>query len=135
MYRYIHKVQYYETDKMQITHHSNYIRFMEEARIGFLDACGYSYAHFEEEGVISPVVSVSCDFKKKTTFSDVIEIEVRVGLVKPARFVLVYTMYVKGEVVCTADSEHCFVRKDGSIVNIKKEYPEFFAILNSESEE
>ena len=31
MYRHI--VQYYETDKMGITHHSNYIRWMEEARI------------------------------------------------------------------------------------------------------
>lgn len=28
---YIHKVKYYECDKMGITHHSNYIRFMEEA--------------------------------------------------------------------------------------------------------
>ena len=27
---YIHTVKYYETDKMGITHHSNYIRFMEE---------------------------------------------------------------------------------------------------------
>ena len=31
MYSYKHKVKYYETDKMGITHHSNYIRFMEEA--------------------------------------------------------------------------------------------------------
>jgi acyl-CoA thioester hydrolase len=30
---YMHIVQYYETDKMGITHHSNYIRWMEEARI------------------------------------------------------------------------------------------------------
>lgn len=29
---YKHKVQYYETDKMGITHHSNYIRWMEEER-------------------------------------------------------------------------------------------------------
>lgn len=28
---YQHIVQYYETDKMGITHHSNYIRWMEEA--------------------------------------------------------------------------------------------------------
>ena len=33
---YIHTVQYYETDKMGITHHSNYIRWMEEARVDFL---------------------------------------------------------------------------------------------------
>ena len=30
---YLHKVQYYETDKMGIAHHSNYIRWMEEARL------------------------------------------------------------------------------------------------------
>lgn len=28
-----HRVQYYETDRMGVTHHSNYIRFMEEARV------------------------------------------------------------------------------------------------------
>ena len=26
-------VQYYETDRMQIVHHSNYIRWMEEIRV------------------------------------------------------------------------------------------------------
>ena len=39
---YRHKVQYYETDKMGITHHSNYIRWMEEARIWFLSEIGFS---------------------------------------------------------------------------------------------
>lgn len=33
---YIHRVNYYETDKMGITHHSNYLRWMEEARLDFL---------------------------------------------------------------------------------------------------
>ncbi len=29
MQQYEHKVQYYETDKMAIVHHSNYIRWFE----------------------------------------------------------------------------------------------------------
>ena len=33
---YCHKVQYYETDRMGVTHHSNYIRWMEEARVDLL---------------------------------------------------------------------------------------------------
>ena len=37
---YKHKVQYYETDKMQVVHHSNYIRWMEEARVEFLEKIG-----------------------------------------------------------------------------------------------
>ena len=67
---YQHIVQYYETDKMGITHHSNYIRWMEEARIDFLSKIGWSYAKLEEEGIISPVVAVECKYMQPTTFSD-----------------------------------------------------------------
>ena len=45
---YEHKVQYYETDKMGIVHHSNYIRWMEEARIDFLSQIGWDYKKLEE---------------------------------------------------------------------------------------
>ena len=40
MYIYKHKVKYYETDKMGVTHHSNYIRFMEEARVEWMENMG-----------------------------------------------------------------------------------------------
>ena len=40
---YQHKVQYYETDKMGIVHHSNYVRWMEEARIDFFSQVGCNY--------------------------------------------------------------------------------------------
>lgn len=50
MERYIHRVQYYETDRMGITHHSNDIRWMEEARIDFLEQIGWGYARMERAG-------------------------------------------------------------------------------------
>jgi len=56
MNTYRHTVQYYETDKMGITHHSNYIRWMEEARVDFMSQIGWDYAKLEKEGVICPVV-------------------------------------------------------------------------------
>ena len=37
MTSWLHKVQYYETDKMQIVHHANYIKWFEEARMHLLD--------------------------------------------------------------------------------------------------
>ena len=51
----IHKVQYYETDMMGIAHHANYVHWMEEARIDFLDQLGFPYAAMEKEDVYSPV--------------------------------------------------------------------------------
>ncbi|MDO4174604.1 MAG: acyl-CoA thioesterase, partial [Eubacteriales bacterium] len=41
IYSYNHRIQYYETDGMRIVHHSNYIRWMEEARIAFMEEAGY----------------------------------------------------------------------------------------------
>ena len=46
---YLHKVQYYETDKMGIAHHSNYIRWMEEARVDFLEKIGWGFDRLEAE--------------------------------------------------------------------------------------
>ena len=63
---YVHKVAYYETDRMGIVHHSNYIRWMEEARIDFFDQLGWSYQKFEDEGVISPVTAIECNLDLQT---------------------------------------------------------------------
>ena len=44
---YTHKVQYYETDAMAIVHHSNYIRWFEEARLDYLEQIGLPYDEIE----------------------------------------------------------------------------------------
>ncbi len=41
------RINYYETDRMGVVHHSNYIRFLEEARCQMLDANGMPYSAFE----------------------------------------------------------------------------------------
>ena len=75
---YIHRVHYYETDRMGITHHSNYIRMMEEARVDFMEQLGWPYAKMEELGVMSPVTAVNLKYHAPTTFDDRIGIAVRV---------------------------------------------------------
>ena len=105
---YRHEVKYYETDKMGVTHHSNYIRIMEEARLDWMDQMGYGFEKMEAEGIVSPVLSVTCSFKKSTTFKDVIEVSLRLKQLSEIRLTIAYTMRVGGQVVCTAESTHCF---------------------------
>ena len=78
MITYHHKVNYYETDRMGITHHSNYVRIMEEARLELLDKIGCDYRKMEDEGVISPVMSVNCNYKRSTPYSDEIIVNVKI---------------------------------------------------------
>ena len=65
-----HKVQYYETDGMGIVHHSNYIRWFEEARVGLLEQLGFGYDRIEAEGFSSPVLEVTCQYKTMARFGD-----------------------------------------------------------------
>lgn len=130
MNTYRHKIQYYETDKMGITHHSNYIRFMEEARVDFLSQIGWDYEKLEELGIISPVTAVDCRFKTPTAFADVIDIEVWVEEFKGARLKIGYLMKNQdGTVVCEARSEHCFVNAEGRPIRLQREFPEFAEVL------
>lgn len=73
---YRHKTQYYETDQMGIVHHSNYIRWFEEARTDFLEKLGMGYDRMEAEGIISPVLSVSCEYRTMTHFGETVAIAV-----------------------------------------------------------
>ena len=133
MERYIHKVNYYETDKMGITHHSNYIRWMEEARVELLDKIGFRYKKMEEMGIISPVTNVECKFVSSTTFDDTISIEATLEEVKNVKVKIDYVMTnEEGKVVCKGKSEHCFLDTEGKFIMISKSYPEFYeALLNN----
>ena len=133
METYIHKVQYYETDKMGITHHSNYIRWMEEARVDFLDRVGYGYAELERKGIVSPVIGVECQYKHPTTFGDEVKIAVGVEEFKGIRLIICYQMTnaATGELILTGKTMHCFTDPNGKPLALKKQDPEMDRLLKS----
>ena len=133
---YLHIVQYYETDKMGITHHSNYIRWMEEARVDFLSQIGWDFARLEAMGIISPVLSVSCDYKLPPRFSDKVTIKVTVKEFKGVKLFLNYEMKnEEGKIVCTGTTSHAFLNTEGKPIRMKQEFPELFETLCSLVEE
>ena len=130
--RYQHEVKYYECDRMGITHHSNYVRFMEEARIAWMDSLGYGFERMEAEGVVSPVMEIECAYKHPTTFKDVIDIDVEVAELSALKISFSYTMRVGETLVCTAKSKHCFL-ENGRPVSLEKRFPVFFEKLKIEN--
>ncbi len=126
---YRHEVKYYECDRMGITHHSNYVRFMEEARVDWMDQLGYGFDRMEAEGVVSPVVSVECVYKHPTTFKDLIDIEVRVVETSPLKITFGYTMRANGKLVCTARSVHCFLEQ-GHPVQLAERFPQLYDAIS-----
>lgn len=133
---YIHKVQYYETDKMGVTHHSNYIRWMEEARMDFLTRIGHSMKKFEAASVTSPVVSLECRYIKPSTYDDEIAVTVTVKKYTGVRLVLGYAMVrvSDGLALFAGSSTHCFINGNGRPVPIAKLFPAFDAAMRELAE-
>ena len=128
MHIYRHEVKYYECDRMGITHHSNYVRFMEEARVDFLDKIGDGFDRIEAEGVVSPVVAITCSYKHPTTFKDLIDIEVSISKMQDLKFEFTYTMRLGEKIVCIGQSTHCFT-ENGRPVVISKRLPELYQAI------
>ncbi len=128
---YIRRVNYYETDAMQIVHHSNYIRFLEEARIYFMDEIGLPYKKVEEEGVLIPVIGVNCTYKTPAKFDDILDIKVKIKEYTGVKMIISYEI-VNSDTkkdIFLGETKHCFVNKDMKPISLKKVSSEMSKII------
>ncbi|MDD6811451.1 MAG: thioesterase family protein [Lachnospiraceae bacterium] len=125
MLSYEHQAQYYETDQMGIIHHSNYIRWMESARIWWMKQVGVDYGEMEKQGVISPVLEVSCQYKSMVHFGDIVLITPKIEHYNGVKLELSYQITDKasGEIKTTGNSKHCFLDRNGKPISLKRSYP------------
>lgn len=123
---YEHKTQYYETDQMGIIHHSNYIRWFEEARCDMMEQMGLGYKLMEDCGIISPVLSMHCEYKSMTRFGETVEIRCILKEYNGIKMTVEYSITDKetGELRCVGESRHCFLSREGRPVSLKKQYLE-----------
>ncbi len=127
-FKYERKINYYETDKMGIVHHSNYIRFLEEARCRWMDNQDISMEKLEEIGLTIPTLEIYCRYKYHVTSGDIIIIIPRIIEFNGVRMMISYKMIDKktGKEVIQATSKHCFTDKTLKPINLKKKYEEVY---------
>lgn len=127
-YQFERKINYYETDKMGVVHHSNYIRFLEEARCAWLEDIDLPYAQMEERGVMIPVLGVNCSYKYHVTFNDTLIIKLAFSEFTGVKLTVEYTLIDKatGKTVMIAQTKHCFTDKSMKPINLKKHFPDMF---------
>ena len=68
------EVRYYETDRMGIVHHSNYIRYFECGRHKLLQDIGLPVEEVEARGYQIPVVTAKCTYKVSATMGDILKV-------------------------------------------------------------
>lgn len=128
---YRRKINYYETDQMGIVHHSNYIRFFEEARLDMMDKEGLGYAGIEEMGIIIPVMSVDAKYLIPLCYDDSILIYSCITKFDGIKMELAYEIYKEGsgEICTSGHTGHCFLDKNMKPFRMKKLYPALYGRL------
>jgi len=135
--RYHRSVNYYETDQMGIVHHSNYIRFFEEARLHLMKQAGMDYRGLEEMGIIIPVTFVRCKYLVPLRFEDEVEIVAKITKYDGIKMEVSYEIYQKetGQLSTSGITGHCFLNRELKPIRMKREFPDLFTKLKAMVEE
>lgn len=128
---YLHLAKYYETDKMAVIHHSNYIRWFEEARVDFLEQIGLGFDQIEAAGLYSPVLSVNCEYKASVRFNEKVYILPKIEYFNGIKMIIGYNIIdaETKQIRANGESVHCFVTTDFKPVSLKKDHREMYDTL------
>lgn len=126
-FKYERKINYYETDRMGVVHHSNYIRYLEEARTEWLEVLNMPFDLLEKNKITIPVLGVNCTYKYHVTFGDTILIKTYAKEYTGVRMTIGYEVTDKknGNIVLTGETKHCFTDSNLKPINLKKYAPQF----------
>ena len=85
--------------------------------------------------MISPVVSIDCQYKHPTTFDDRVLIKIWVDQYNGVKLIMKYEMTneTTNDVVLIATSVHCFVDQTGKPLILKKKFPELDELFRKET--
>ena len=120
-----HHVDFFDTDAMEVVHHSNYIRWFEIGRVEFLRAAGITLGELMADGYVFPITDVSAKFLSPGRFDDVLVIETTPTALTKAKMAFDYRILRKGEetVLVTGHTQNVFTnRKTGKIMRLPDKY-------------
>lgn len=86
------RVNYFDTDKMGVVWHGNYIKYFEIAREEMFRNAGLSYAALEQTGIMMPVVEVGVTYLKPAEYDEILTVESVVETAPGARIRIAYTV-------------------------------------------
>lgn len=138
---YKREVFYYETDKMAIVHHSNYIRIFDEARVDYLQQAGIHFSMIEELGILIHTLSINCEYKNPLVFAEPFAVYMKMTKFNGTTLELDYRIVSckTGKVNALGHSLHCFTDTNIKPLRLKNKFPELYqtlaSYLNVETEE
>lgn len=122
-YWYSVQARFSDTDLYGVVHHSNYFRWLEEARIQFMEkVIGVTVNDMEDKMIRLPVIQLSGKFKKSVFARDIVDIKILFEYNGAAKLVFHYEILDKDNIVCFVGStEHAIIRNNKLLLKMPEE--------------
>jgi acyl-CoA thioester hydrolase len=110
-FHYDRRVAFSDTDAMGVTHHANYLRFCEEARVSWMRARDLAATHYPHTDKVLALLHYQVWHMKPSTFDDALRIFLQVKR-KGLKIYFQYAMYKGDARICEAETLHIPVDKE-----------------------
>jgi acyl-CoA thioester hydrolase len=119
------EVRFSELDPLNVVWHGNYIKYFEDGREDFGSKHGISYCDIRNAGVMAPIVSVNCNYKRFVKYGDKLLVETTFIDNPAAKIVLEYTIRRASdqELIAEGSTTQVFTDFEGNLLLIS---PDFF---------
>jgi acyl-CoA thioester hydrolase len=122
------RVRYAETDQMGVVYYSNYLVWMEVARVDFCRNVGFEYRDMEADGAILAVTEVKCQYRASARFDDEVRVLTRVTETRSRTIRFAYEMRRAGDdqLVALGETLHTVCDRSGRTIRLPEKYRAFF---------
>jgi acyl-CoA thioester hydrolase len=120
------KVRFNEIDSLGIAWHGHYVKYFEDGREAFGAEHGLGYLDVYENGLVTPIVSLSCNYKKPLSYGDSILIETTFTDSPAAKIHFTYKVYQQSRQELVAEGCTTQVFLDSETRTLLLNTPTFF---------
>ena len=133
MFEMTYRVPYFDTDKMQVVHHANYVKYFELARTEFLREAGFAYSEMEKHKLQVPVLGINVKYHEPAVYDELITLSCRMSKLGPASMEFEYEVRnaETGRLHVTGSSRHGIVNEEYRPAALKRNYPEVYEFLKN----
>ncbi len=127
-FHYDRRVAFSDTDAMGVTHHANYLRYCEEARVAWMRARDLAETHWPHSDRVLALLHYQVWHMRPCTFDDLVRVYLQVrrdGL----KIHFQYAIYKGEERICEAETLHVAV--DTKLKPVRP-LPQFLNVLEKE---
>lgn len=117
-----HRIPFYETDAMGIVHHANYVKYLELARVVFMDEHDRPYRDYVAMQLHFATTHVEIDYRRPLRFDDRLDVTTWIRRLRGASIDMDYRLTCDGEVVGSASTRHAMVDGEGRPARIPREH-------------